>query len=104
MQTFSLTINAIDDVLEFNYIEALNGFMDAVEQVCFIAFGVIGIVWDLLGFMWSNGGKSAAANLIEWFRDCAVPFIAETVAKVYFMGGRARYIWERVNSPLFIEF
>ena len=102
MKPLAITINAIDDVLEFDYIEALNGFMDAVEQVCFIAFGVIGIVWDFMGFMWMNGGKSAVANVIEWFRNCAVPFIVEAVAKVYFMGGRVRYIWERVNSPLFI--
>ena len=102
MQTFAITINAIDNVLEFDYIEALNVFMDAVEQVCFIAFGLIGIVWDLLGFMWTNGGKSAVDDVVNWFRNCAVPFIADVVAAVYLAGGRVRYIWERVNSPLFI--
>lgn len=102
MKPLAITINAIDNILDYNCIQALNTYMDAVEQVCFIAFGIIGILWDFMGFIWNNGGKSAAVKVVAWFRNCAVPFIVEAVAKVYFMGGRVRYIWERVNSPLFI--
>ena len=102
MRAFSLTINAIDDILDYNYIEALNAYMDAVEQVCFIAFGVIGILWDFMGFMWHNGGKSAAVKVVAWFRNCAVPCITDYVASVYQSGEKARHIWEMLNSPLFI--
>ncbi len=96
MQTLAFCLNRAD------YKGAVNSVLDFIEHIWQIIAAVVFIAADIVGFIWHNGGREAAADVQQWWDDEFIPGVENAIAAVYLAGAHSRVLWERLNSPLFI--
>lgn len=102
MQTLAFILNTADDIIGYDYIAAANRALDFIESAWQIIAAAVLILADIVGFIWHNGGKDAAADLVLWWNSKFIPGVENAITTVYSAGVRSRILWQRLNSPLFI--
>ena len=103
MKFFAFILNTADDIMGYDYRGAANRALDTIERIWQIIAAAFLIAADLIGMVWANGGREAAADVVLWWNSKFIPGVENAITTVYSAGVRSRILWQRLNSPLFIS-